>query len=65
MTEKPEGTLNTSINLHVILERWPDAYVARVADVAGIVDQGDTPREALDNLREAVLFTLRVEDKDG
>ena len=51
----------TSFRLHAMLERWEDGYVAYLPDVPGIVEQGDTADRCLDNLRNAVLFTLQAD----
>lgn len=50
----------------VIIEPDEDGvYVATVPSVPGVADQGDTAEEALENLREALLFHLECMGEDG
>ncbi len=44
---------------HVVLEADPDGgYVAVVPAFPGCYSQGDTEREAVDNVREAIALTI-------
>lgn len=50
----------------VIIEPDEDGvYVATVPSVPGVAEQGETVDEAVENLREALLFHLECMEEDG
>lgn len=50
----------------VILEEDEDGgYVATAPAFPGVVDQGETQEEAMENFREALVFTIECMAEDG
>jgi predicted RNase H-like HicB family nuclease len=46
--------------LTAVLERDGDGYCVSVAEIPGIVSQGDTEREALEHIKEAATGALEI-----
>ena len=50
----------------VIIEPDEDGvYIATVPALPGVVDQGDTPEEAFENVKESLYFALDCMIEDG
>jgi len=53
------------MEIRVILEKQEDGgYTAYVPSLPGCISQGDTKKEALDNIKEAVELYLEADDNE-
>jgi predicted RNase H-like HicB family nuclease len=66
--EQLDYYLRLNYSTHVVPDRYPDGsrcYFASVPDLPGCESHGDTPEEALSNLRDAVEVYVGSMIEDG
>lgn len=61
MDENPQQTFYKGVPIYATVQRWEDGYTAYLTDMPGIAEHGDSATQAVEKLRDAVLFTLRAE----